>query len=149
MKSLTEIIYEEIINEVGEGIEPYQWMKADEHPQGVNYHFYTDDEIHYTVSFYEGFMPDFPGATFVAFDAEGYDDDETTDSNEPLKIMSTITNIVKDYAERVQPQNIVIEPSKVGSEDNRRMNLYLAYIRKNLPPEYTVQSRGDRIHISR
>ena len=77
-----------------------------------------------------------------------YDYKSVVNKGEMYKVMATVVKAVKkelEYSEK-RGQNIVtirIEPSKNFENDSRRANLYMAYIKKNMPKGSTVEVSKD------
>ena len=60
--------------------------------------------------------------------------DDITNSGHPFIIMSTIIGILKDYlANNPEVKTFSFVPSIAYDGDERRLNLYKAYIKKNFP----------------
>ena len=57
--------------------------------------------------------------------------------------MATIVEIVKNFLNEVRPNILYFQPTKNrGEEDMRRMNLYLAYVKKaaSSNPDYFIEN---------
>jgi hypothetical protein len=116
-----------ILQEIGEAtLEPYAYR--------INFtinqaHFRTDAATQYEVDF----RTDVQGVMeihFAVIDDSGRPD-QYTETNEgvTLRVMSTITSIIKKAVARLSPREIVISAAK---SDQRRMRLYRQYIAKHL-----------------
>ena len=75
-----------------------------------------------------------------------YDFKSVVNKGELYKVMATVVQITKDLLEKFSKEGktikkIEIEPSKNFENDTRRANLYLAYIKKNMP-------QGSRVEVS-
>lgn len=74
-----------------------------------------------------------------------YDFKSVINKGELYKVMATVVQITKDLLEKFSKEGktikmIEIEPSKNFENDTRRANLYLAYIKKNMP-------QGSRVEV--
>ena len=159
--SVDEIVEEEIQNivkEVGEAtIQPYQWWNTNEKymekTQRGQYNFNTDNDLEYYVFFNRPDLrqPDWR-VDFQANDLEtgAMHSDTSTNRGEPLKIMSTIADIIKDFVVKMNPQVLNINAAKEGGDDGqRRLNLYQRFVERNLPQEYKVDKVGDKLIVSK
>ena len=70
--------------------------------------------------------------------------------------MSTITKIINDFIDKYKPNFILIKPSKndeyedlYNREDKRRFNMYMAYVKKNMRPDYFAYEYTPYIVIER
>jgi hypothetical protein len=128
--TIRESLNEQQLNEVGDdSIKPYKWVKTFDSGKDVEYSFKTDSNIDYivTISWIEN--NDF----VVDFTADGLYLTSTND-RDVFKIMSTIVYIIKSYINHNKNiENIVIRPSKRTSDDKSRKNIYMHYIKKQLP----------------
>jgi hypothetical protein len=128
--TIREFLNEQQLNEVGDAsIKPYNWVKTFDSGKDVEYSFKTDSNIDYivTISWIEN--NDFA----VDFTADGLYLTSTND-RDVFKIMSTIVDIIKSYINHNKNiENIVIRPSKRTSDDKSRKNIYMHYIKKQLP----------------
>lgn len=127
-----------LLNEVGEAnLQPYSFEYSDT-GESLDYYFTTDEDIRYVAQF-ETF-DEFQGhpMTSFFFKTENGTSDEVVNKGEVFKVMSTITAIIKDYVERLDPMTIEFSPSKSkGANDMRRAKLYVAFIKKSLPAGYS------------
>lgn len=179
-KDVGAIVQEEIANhfklktnlsEIGEGnIQPYQWRDSGEDSLRTYYQFDTDNGLHYQVTF--GKKSDWEDNLRWRVDFQAWEipkkrgifqrkeknperveyNDTSTNRGEPLKIMSTIAEIVKDFAIKKHPHALEIHPAKEkGESDERRFRMYQAFIEKNLPPEYKVEryNNGESLLVHR
>jgi hypothetical protein len=158
MKSIKEIIREELqasqeLFEVGEAnLQPYLYTKdQDKDDINVNYYFDTEDRDHYIVHISESYE-----GVSVDFKALGYSNDDigmggyaaVLNKGRMYKIFATIAKIIKEYAQEYDPQTIEIEPLKSkGPEDQRRLNIYMAFIKKNIPNNYYLRFEDPKIVI--
>jgi len=135
---------QEKLNEIGDlSQKPYDWKaefdKSDE--ENDVYSFITDSGTKYEVNLYNSV------GTRSVWDLEflaqhgirGMSSKQLTGGNEPLKIMSTIVDIVKSFIEyKGDVDSILYSPTKgkTGEEDakdNTRAKLYKIIIQKNFP----------------
>lgn len=154
--SLRKIIQEEIeeiiISEVGEGnIESYEWHKLPDKDYSVDYSFETPSGLIYYLSMIREEQNTWDGG-FSAADIETdrfIRNDGTTDRGEMYRVMATLVEIIKAFVDDFNPKKLIFEPAKAGEDDNRRKNLYSAYIRKHTPEGYTIGEEGDKLTITR
>ena len=126
MELLLKIIKEEIdLFELGEINLPSYPFTLD----NGNYYFDVDDDK-YEVLFKKFLNSDYGyDVTFKTINnLHSFD----TNKNKQYKIMSTIITILKNFIEKNKPLAIGFSGSKTkGSNDNRRINMYNAYVSKN------------------
>jgi hypothetical protein len=140
----------ESLNEIGEGTKPYHWEFVDEDEDGNLFYAFQTERSHYDVGIanLEDRMYD------LSFNAIGKDWDTDLDTNEgvPLRVLSTVVEIAKDFIAKVDPEIVIFRPikTKKGDEkekDQRRSKLYGAYLKKNLPSNYNLMTVGDSYRI--
>jgi hypothetical protein len=155
----------DILNEVGEATTtPYKWKKVFTKEDTVFFAFKTDQGTSYKVALenyvYEDFKEndkEYP-AIEVSFGiipgaepnmAGDYTGDMFTVSNkgEMYRVMSTIVNIIKDYIKRNDNIKVIIyEPiKKEGEKGFKRNDLYMAFIKKQIPTAKFEDSYGSVI----
>jgi hypothetical protein len=140
---------QENLNEIGDlSVEPYDWNadlnKTDKDDPIDIYKFTTDNGVQYQVVFnrQEGFNGKIN--YILAFLAkgggdQGYSTNALTGGNEPLKVMSTVVDIVKSHMEyKGDADFIIFEPTKgktgeEGARESTRGKLYKLIIKKNFP----------------
>ena len=144
----------DILKEVGEATTtPYKWKKVFTKEDTVFFAFKTDQGTSYKVALenyvYEDFKEndkEYP-AIEVSFGiisgaepntaGAKYAGDMFTVSNkgEMYRVMSTIVNIIKDYIKRNDNiKAIIYEPiKKEGEKGFKRNDLYMAFIKKQIP----------------
>ena len=75
----------------------------------------------------------------VGFTANNEADTYNVNKGRIFKVLSTVINVIKDVVNKNPDiKEILIDPSKETDEDNRRKNIYMAFIRKNMPPDWSV-----------
>ena len=141
-----------ILKEIGEGTAtPYKWKKVFTKEDTVFFAFKTDQGTSYKVALvnyvYEDFHEndkEYP-AIEVSFgiipsdihNNGDYAGDMFTVSNkgEMYRVMSTIVNIIKDYIKRNDNIKVIMyEPiKKEGEKGFKRNDLYMAFIKKQIP----------------
>lgn len=139
------------LNEIGEGTKTYSWRFDDEDADGNYFYSFDTEKSTYTVGIanLEDGMYDL---SFNTTSPDG-DPDVGLDTNEgvPLRILSTVVEIAKDFLSRVDPKIVIFRPIKTKEAnkggDQRRFNLYGAYLRKNLPSNYRLMTVGDSYRI--
>lgn len=153
---LTKIL-EQVLSEIGDtsNIETYTYSRTPEmeqHDEEVyEIKFITESDTNYIVIIYK---IDINEDNIWRMDVEfgitdggsKYDYKSTVNKGELYKVLATVVKAVKKEIEisTEEGKNIVtirIEPSKNFESDSRRANLYMAYIKKNMPA-------GSRIEVS-
>ena len=152
MSRITEIINEEImttvanypqfgdrlhLNETGEGsAKPYPYKFNDVSFSEVEYTFETEDQDEYIV---EVINTDMINRIWdMQFNIKGEDHEYVADKGRMFSVMSTLLKISEEFIEKYKPNILKFRPSdKEGGEpDMRRFKLYLAYVERNIKPEY-------------
>ena len=162
MIKLTNIL-KEIINEIGDGgSKPYNYTLAREDVDedfGFYfrlYEFVTDLGTHYEVSFEieEDFSKDEPWEFMnIEFgvnekDGGGVSYKVETNKGEVFRVMATIVDITKNVLkERRRIKTLTFSSSKKDEDDQRRNNLYMAYIRKHVPNVKNIEIDGSEIRV--
>lgn len=144
-----ELPQSESLNEIGEGTKTYHWEFVDEDADGNYFYSFQTEKSHYDV----GIANLEDGMYDLSFNAIGKDWDTDLDTNEgvPLRVLSTVVEIAKDFIKRVDPEIVIFRPIKTKEanreDDQRRFKLYGAYLRKNLPSNYNLMTFGDTYRI--
>ena len=161
MKLLMEQ-WKKYLAEIGDlSIDPYKFKNyGEDDPDGDVYYTFNakgiDPDtkkpvaIRYDVTFVEGAPV---GATpplrpwLVSFSAND-EEDVTTGQHEPLKIMSTIVKIIKDFIDRPELNQgnlkFAFEGIPKGDENPKdkrqtsRTKMYLKFLEKNLPSDFEI-----------
>lgn len=123
----------DLLKEVGEGTAaPFKVTKVSD----TDYEFETSDGTQYVIELVE----QWDTQLLVNFGVKGDDDYSTvTNKGDLFRIMATVLIEVKKYIQgNPNIDEIVIIPSKSNSTDARRTNLYMAYIKKQMPQNWTV-----------
>ena len=120
----------------------------------VNFHPHLEKQKYLNLNNNPNFKPGPPYKTYasVGFTTVGNPEEKETNLNEQFSVLSTITNIVLDFVERLNKAggNIVSlqvppkeDTGKDSKIDSKRGKLYAAYIRKNLSkiPNYSTRER--------
>ena len=139
------------LNEIGEGTKTYSWKFDSEDADG-NY-FYSFDTENSTYGVGVANLED--GMYDLSFNTTSKDGDPDTslDTNEgvPLRVLSTVVDIAKDFIQRTNPEMVIFRPIKTKEvdkqDDMRRYKVYGAYIKKNLPSEYKLIDFGETYRI--
>jgi len=137
------------ISETGEGSSrayPYKF----ENTASDEVHYYFDTE-EYEYDVIVNLMDPYAGTWTMQFGTIGGTPDEITNEGKPLQVMSTLLQITTDFIERFKPNALQFKPEKDESreDDKRRFNLYMQFIKKNIPSLYMVYPYGDYIIIER
>ena len=141
----------DILKEIGEGTRTYSWKFNDEDADGNCFYSFDTENSTYSVGVanLEDGMYDL---SFNTTSKDG-DPDISLDTNEgvPLRVLSTVVEIAKDFIKRKDPEIVIFRPIKTKESnkggDQRRFNLYGAYLRKNLPSNYRLMTVGDSYRI--
>lgn len=157
MKLLMEN-FKKYLNEIGDlSIDPYDFESyGEDDPDGDVYYTFNAKSngpkpIRYDVTFADG-APDAGNPHFrpwlVDYTAN-YETDVTTEAFEPLKIMSTIVAIIKDFIGRPELNQgklkFAFEGIPKDSEDwktqsqTSRTKMYLKFLEKNLPSDFEIR----------
>lgn len=92
----------------------------------------------------------------VAFGVEGEDEvvdyKSVVNSDKMYRVMATLVQIIKELIAKLEKEGkyvreISIDPSKNFEGDNRRVRLYKAYIKKNMPPGSYLEIPDDMSYI--
>jgi len=157
---IESIINEELyLAEVGEAnTVPYEFIVDDRSDNDiVTYFFVTEDKDKYEVAFNKITTSPFHhhniwnllfGVLYMDNGKySGYADHEkVVNKGRLFRVMTTISSIVKVFVADTRPTGLIIQPTKTKSwEDNRRLNLYLAYLKRELNnyPNYVLFSDND------
>ena len=155
-----------LVNEVGEAnLQPYPYTddpnehaytdNPNEHGSNYNniYNFTTEDNDKYIVHINE-----YNGIATIDFKALDFNDDDigmggygsVLNKGRMYRIMSTLAKIIKEYALKRKPPTVMISALKSkGNASNQRMNIYLQFIKKNIPAEYYIEQTEPHIIIKR
>jgi hypothetical protein len=139
------------LKEIGEGTKTYSWRFDDEDADGNCFYSFDTENSTYSV----GIANLEDGMYDLSFNTTSKDGDPDTglDTNEgvPLRVLSTVVEIAKDFLKRKDPEIVIFRPIKTKEAnkggDQRRFNLYGAYLRKNLPSNYNLMTVGDSYRI--
>jgi hypothetical protein len=139
------------INEIGEGTKTYSWRFDDEDADGNRFYSFDTENSNYSVGIanLEDSMYDL---SFNTTSPDG-DPDTSLDTNEgvPLRVLSTVVDIAKDFINKADPEIVIFRPIKTKEanreDDQRRFKVYGAYLRKNLPSNYNLMTFGDTYRI--
>ena len=135
------------ISEVGEGSSSaYPFKFENTSFNEVNYHFDTEED-QYVVMINN--IDVHAGAWEMQFGTVDGTPEDVVDKGRMYRVMSTIIEIVNDFINRFKPNILRFKPSKNEEQDNRRFNLYMAFIRKNMRQDYKVFEYGEYIVIER
>lgn len=160
---LTSLLYD-VISEIGDGgSKPYNYRLTrediDDPDFGFHfrlYEFVTDLGTHYEVMFEieEDFSKDEEWETMnIEFgvdekDGGGVSYKVKTNKGELFRVMATIVDITKKILKgRKNIKTLTFSGSKESEDDNRRNNLYMAYIRKHIPNVKNVEIDGSEIRV--
>jgi hypothetical protein len=120
------------------------------------YEFVTDLGTHYEVTFEieEDFSKDEPWEFMnIEFgvdekDGGGVSYKVETNRGEVFRVMATIVDITKSILkERKNIKQLTFSGAKKSEDDNRRNNLYMAYIKKHIPNVKNVEVDGSEVKV--
>lgn len=139
------------LNEIGEGTKTYSWKLDDQDADGNYFYSFDTDNSTYSVGIAD--LED--GMYDLSFNTNSKDGDPDTslDTNEgvPLRVLSTVVDIAKDFINKADPKIVIFRPIKTKEanreDDQRRFKVYGAYLRKNLPLNYNLMTFGDTYRI--
>jgi len=131
------------INEVGEGTKTFPWHFDEVDGDGNYFYLFNTDKYKYAV----GISNLEDGMYELAFNTVEH---SSLDTNEGvmLRVLSTVVEITKDFIQRAKPEGIYFRPIKTGGDDDsRRGKIYAAYLKKNLPSDYSLMTTGDTFRV--
>ena len=141
------MIYEQLmIKEIGDISNPFEWQYDFADDDGNYFYSFNSPQNKYSV----GIAYDSDDSYEVLFNTE---EEMGQDTNEGVaaRVLSTVTQITIDFINRVKPDEVIFRPIQTKSTDDktdtRRFNVYGAYIRRNLPPDYGLLILGDSYRI--
>ena len=123
------------VTEVGEGLGyTYPFEKKFENSKTAVYEFETESLADYEVDFFKRVQGRQPQEDTVEIGFGTGDYDAVLNKGELYGVMSTVIAVVKDYIKNhPKLKTLLMVPSKAGQTDRRRLNLYLAYLKKQFP----------------
>jgi gamma-glutamylcyclotransferase (GGCT)/AIG2-like uncharacterized protein YtfP len=160
---LTSIL-DNIISEVGEGsAKPYQFRTVKDKPDNTNHRrdvsFKTEDGDDYKVMLEaywgDGYIADTFGS-HISIDFvidHGFDNRDAyvvVNKGRLFRVMATVVQIAREFMKDIDYKEkgidtLRIEPTKsTDDDDHRRANLYMAYIKRQLPIS-DISYDGDEI----
>lgn len=150
---ITTINEWKLINEIGEAsIKPYSYelsldiKNADE--KWYTASFFTDKDEKYKIFFIVYSTSDYLNTMSISFDKDyGNKDDQFANSDKETnnhlqyRILSTVISATKEILEKEQNINDIrftAKDKESKSGQNQRLNLYLAYAKKHLGPNWQI-----------
>ena len=144
------------LQEIGEAsLEPYDFDQVYDDEEQVNYVFVSSDEpmqgSEYVVKFTTGGPATGDDAWDISFEAN--ETVATTDEGQPLKIMSTVVAIVKDFIDRPGLNRGIREfvfagvgkPDEEGRDRTSRTKMYMRFLKKNMPEGTKIREAGQNV----
>jgi len=152
------------LKEIGDaGSEPYDFEQVYDDTEEVRYVFVSGDLTaaaarfphtqgsEYVVKFIRGGPATPDGAWDISFEAN--ERVATTDEGQPLKIMSTIVAIIKDFIDRPELNRGlrkfvfmgVGKADEEGRDRTSRTKMYLRFLKKNMPVGTKIREAGENV----
>lgn len=131
------------LQEIGEGTQAFPWQFKDMDGDGNYFYSFKSPKHDYSVGIAD--LED--GMYELSFNTV---ENDSLDTNEGvmLKVLSTVVEIAKDFIQRAEPEIMYFRPIKTGGpEDSRRGRIYAAYLKKNLPSDYSLMTTGDTFRV--
>jgi hypothetical protein len=138
----------DLLKEVGEGTaKPYEYSVEFEDNMEVNYNFQTDSGLKYDLLLRQIPPSRDEHRLIISFKTQTGDYEDLTNKGEQFRIMATIVDAVKKYLVKFPKISYIsFMPSKETGNDNRRANLYKAYITNQIPgADVSIKSDGKYI----
>lgn len=138
-------LFEHLINEVGDIQNPFDWGLVDIDDDGNYFYRFNTPQNDYSVGItYNGAQ-----SYELSFNTVG-EMGQDTGEGVATRVLSTVTEITKDFINREKPDELIFRPIKTkGEEDTRRARVYKVYLEKNLPSNYKLLTMGDTYRIIR
>jgi len=132
------------LQEIGEAsLEPYDFDQVYDDEEQVNYVFVSSDEPMQGSEYVVKFTTGQPGSGDDAWDIsfEANETSRVTNEGQPLKIMSTVVAIVKDFIDRPElnrgMRKFVFMGVRKAQEftgvPTQRTKMYMRFLKKNMP----------------
>jgi len=144
------------LQEIGEAsLEPYDFDQVYDDEEQVNYVFVSSDEpmqgSDYVVKFITGGPATGDDAWDISFEAN--ETVATTDEGQPLKIMSTVVAIVKDFINRSELNRGIRKfvfmgvgkSDEEGRDRTSRTKMYMRFLKKNMPEGTKIREAGENV----
>ena len=135
------------INEIGEGnLTPYPYNKINTYNENFEFSFITENRT-YEVTFFKNI---FLNSYSISFKEQKGKYNQDLNDNNQYKIMSTIIAIVKKVVADTNPISLMFSGYKTkGNDDQRRNNMYCAYVAKHLTSTYELKTFDDEYYYIR
>ena len=129
-----------VIVEVGESTSKiYKYKKSDSGLGSITYKFTTPSKLQYIVQFINS-VRDVYISHFIT---KGGTASDVVNKGEMYSIMSTIADIHKNFIKFYNPGQIKFTAQQNFKGDKRRLKLYMAYLKKNLPSSAQITTKGN------
>lgn len=142
------ISIQKLITEIGDASLPPYKYKLDyyevddefDYSAEASYSFKTDSDTEYEVNIYDPNRIAKIPRLIISFRTSDGKYEEETNKGEQYRIMSTVVTIVKEHIAILAPKTkeLSFSPSKADEKDQRRGNMYKAYVAKQMP--------GSKVH---
>lgn len=145
-------LFEELINEIGDGgAKKYKTVFREE-KEDYEIHDFKTETQDYQVYF--DFQEDYTKEEVskemvIEFSVKGgYDSHTVTNKGEMYRVMATIVDLSKKIMKRRKNIDVIsfTGSKNKGSNDRRRNNLYMAYLKKHLKPK-DIEDDGTTIRV--
>ena len=140
----------DILKEIGEAEKKnaYPWKLKVATDDEVYYQFKTD-KYQYAVGFSK--IKDKKNPSYKLYDllftpieSKG----EDTNEGVMLRIMTTVTDIARDFVNKYKPDEVTIHPITRSAEDDpKRSRIYGIFLKKNTPEGYNLMQTGESYRI--
>jgi len=155
---ILETLEEMFIKEIGDSTsQAYPWKVQSINKSGetgkpviYSYEFEVPADDERDAEFYEvdmtvkdRYVKDSEMSWDISYKPQGKNYDYNSNRGKQYQIMATVVEIIKDFEKREKPMRAEIHPSKNETDDTRRLNFYMQYIQKQLPPEYNLSMAKD------
>jgi len=139
MNLIKKILFESMLNEVGEATSStYKYKVLSYNEDLAKYSFTTDSNLEYRVLFEEDALDMYYTVWEMAFgiiNDSKLDTQIVTNKGEIYKVMGTITKILKTFVNDYEQ----VERIAFKGSDNRRDKLYQQYLSKHLPNNWIAK----------
>ena len=142
LQTYEDFLLESVLNEIGD-MKPLAWDDIKVNGKTTTYEFYLGPEF-YEVDIYRTNNEKIS----VSFKADG-SDNSITNSGKPLLVFATVVGFMKDYIEKnPEIKFLSFVPEKTDYDDNRRLKIYMHYIKSSFDVATINQTHLTRGYVS-